>query len=370
MIQRYDAIIGTLTKPDPDANGLSYDYNDIVIDGKDGDCGDDVYYAQVDVEVFGVTGADVQISYIKGYGFYGWISYPGTGCNSETLDVTVKVASGSSCEKVPTVKVFCANSIRDTAESVIVKLPSPSAKKFEGSYFGGDESKYEVKVKGSSIGSPYWVNNNNGKMIPISDDTLLTYTTYSTVNPGENVPELICYENCPGPEAPYNWDTCKGDTCKMQKTPSHLDNKVQLDDGGKCTTSSLDDKTMLPSISFENIGGQPNVSATWDYTVDDNGYHWYVSFLALIDPGMDCEDSGEQTPSLEFTDTQEICESLPKATLTCKKGNDYSDFRQVIRSLSSFTLTFFYYLNVFLRLINILLIRSRESYQILMKMKL
>jgi hypothetical protein len=329
MIRRYGNITGILEKPDPSSNGLSQSYNDVVIDGEDGDCGEE--YVSFNVEVSGVTGADVQIGYFKGYGFYGWVSNPGTDCNSEALSVTVALASGS-CANLPTVNVFCANSIRDTTESVIVKLPSPSAKKFKGSYFGGDdESKYEVKVKGSSIGSPHWVNDNNGKMIPINDDTLLTYTTYSTVNPGENVPELICYENCPGPEAPDDWDTCQGNTCKVQQRPSHLHNKVQLDDGGNCTTSSLGDKSELPSISFENIGGNPNVSATWDYSVEGSNYNWYVSFLALIDPGMNCEDSGEQTPKLVFTDTYSKCGGdLPRATITCHVGNDYSDFRQVL----------------------------------------
>jgi hypothetical protein len=346
-----------LEKPDPSSNGLSQSYNDVVIDGEDGDCGEG--YVSFDVEVSGVTGADVQIGYYNGYGFYGWVSNPGSNCNSSSLNVTVTLDSGS-CSKLPTVKVFCANTIRDTAESVIVRLPSSSSKRFKGSYFGGDdEEKYDVKVAGSSVGAPYWVNDNNGDMIQLTGESLLTYTTYSTVNPGENVPQLICYENCPGPEAPENWDTCKGDTCKIKKEPSHLDNKVQLDHGGKCTTSSLNDKSMLPSISFANIGGQPNVSATWDYSIDGSDYHWYVSFLALIDPGMDCEDSGEQTPELLFTDTYSKCgDDLPRATITCHVGNDYSDFRQVfIIEILSLDLTFLKLKQLFVRLTNILLIQ-------------
>jgi hypothetical protein len=310
-----------LTKPDLNINGLSQSYNDFVINGEDGDCGDG--FIDFSLTVDGVTNGAVNLYYSQGYGFYGYISNPGSNCDSEALNVEVTLNQGE-CSKLPSVTLFCSFSIRDTSESVVVMLPSPSAKKFEGSYYGGGE----VKVDGSSIGSPYWVNNNNGKIIPISDDTLLTYTTYSTVNPGDDIPDLICYENCP--DVSEGWATCSGNECKIQKRSSHLADKVQLDDGGLCVTDLLDEKDKLPSISFENIGGQPNVSVTWDYTIENDKYKWYVSFLALIDPGMDCEDTGGQTPSLEFTDTQSICESLPRATITCQIGNDYSDFRQVI----------------------------------------
>ena len=177
-------------------------------------------------------------------------------------------------------------------------------------------------------------------MLPVTGDTALTYSTYSIVNAGDVVPPLLCYDNCPDAN-PSTWDNCNGQSCKMSKQPSHLGDRVDIGKGGECTTL---DRSKLPTYVFTNIGGDPIVKVTWNFTetMDTSGFAkkfqdadadaveriWYVSFVEIVDPGMDCDASGNEMPTLTFVDDEGVCSDLPIVTISCVSGNDVSDYRQ------------------------------------------
>ena len=243
-----------------------------------------------------------------------YVSNVGTSCGSPTATVAVTCDAGTDsdcCTVIPTVELKCNTRIEAVSNSMRVKLPSPTAVKFE--------REEVVTVKGLAVGQPYWINNDVGNVIAVTSSTIVSYQDEALVFPDEDVPALTCYENCPDATLVTTAGDQPCDTCYYDY-PSHLNNHVEITEYGKCTEK--------PTAVFNNINGSPQVTVTW---ANQGESAFTLQFLSLTDPGMGC--TLEPPPTLTFEGG--TCITLPTATISCDQSrNDVSDFRQ--KNLYSF----------------------------------
>lgn len=74
--------------------------------------------------------------------------------------------------------------------------------------------------------------NIRGEVKPVTEETTVTFRIEKTVNPGATVPELLCYENCPNPNAQSgnNMESCiendQTNDCYYPR-PSHLSDHAE-----------------------------------------------------------------------------------------------------------------------------------------------
>jgi len=176
-----------------------------------------------------------------------------------------------------------------------------------------------IMINGKSLGSPSWVSSKTGNLLPIKASTVVTYQTYRVVMPGQVVPKLLCYENCPTKQS----SVCGGgsDHCSYP-TPTVL--KGYVSSSGSCSVKGT-------GYTLTGVGGNPQIKIQWaNYT----SYEWnqgtnqytevlvhYVSFVSVVDPGTTCNN-----PTLSFTG--QTCTTSPSVSLYCSTGADFKDYRQ------------------------------------------
>ena len=107
-----------------------------------------------------------------------WVSSAGTTCSNPTAIVTVTCTGGTGsdcCSSIPTISVKCNKRIESSSDSVIVKLASSTSPKFQRATDWGDNSMPIMHQESTSIGTPGWINNMVGEIIPVTADTVVSY---------------------------------------------------------------------------------------------------------------------------------------------------------------------------------------------------
>jgi len=157
------------------------------------------------------------------------------------------------------------------------------------------------------------------------------------VNPGVDVPDLLCYENCPdastGDSGP-NMESCHawGEPSCYRGLPTRLDKYPWVFDRGDCILDSGESSAIssLPSYTLTGISAsegdvQPQLQVNWaSEDLGDGTFRWTLQTVDVLDPGMNCDPDGVVTMTFDDSDD---CTSVPEVELYCYEGNDVIDFR-------------------------------------------
>jgi len=222
---------------------------------------------------------------------------------------------------MPAVTIKCSARIERVSDQIIVKLASSTSTQFQSgdsNFWGAEDSTKTVTVKHAgttrAVGSPFWVWSSTGNIKPITAATQVTYVDQTLVMPGDTVPDLLCYENCPNAASVAS---CTGSSDCNYDSPSHLSSNTQVQTAGSCSVKPT-------SFTFTGIGGTdayaPAIDVTWGNATSTT---FSVSFASITNKGMVCT-----TPSVEFVGG--TCETTPVISLSCEQGQDVSDYRQAL----------------------------------------
>jgi len=252
---------------------------------------------------------------------YGWvnglwaanINSVGDSCSIPTSDYDYDISNDlPSCDYIVTYK--CKARIENKSSQVTVKLPSSAAPKFVPG-----KSVYVNGVKSSD--NVYWIDDKAGAAFALEPSTILSYQTQALVSNDDNVPLLLCYDNCPMPTS-----SNATSTIATRSNPSVLSSNIQVSNAGKCSSDTPDD------ITFNGFISNPVINITWIVT-QTNVYDantgltslvdsYSIASVLLIDPGVGCDKT-----TVDVTINTVSCEQIPTLTLSCSSNGDYKDYR-------------------------------------------
>jgi len=237
-----------------------------------------------------------------------------------------------------TIKMKAETEIKQESYNVMVDV---DAGEFVGKWQGAPE---DVTVNGVNYGKPWYISKETGPLeYQPNGNTVVAYTTRTLVMPGEDVPELLCYDRCP--KASTNFAvSCTGsdDTC-YEKSPSILRNIRVDDEGSGCTGT--------PVVTIElNSQAVAGVTATGHV---DSSTQTLVS-LELTNPGTIADCSTEYTVKI----TNLTCsDRQPKGKIDCSSNTDHATGPQ------SFKRKYFFYVIFFFQKYDIIMINLQEEFQ-------
>lgn len=281
-----------------------------------------------DSDITGITGGVVSVyidtSDSDNHRFYAWVSNPGTSCDSSTL--AVDPTNLLSCDTYPTYTVKCTVREEAASSSVKVTLDDKSAP-FVTSRSPWENSN-EVTIGGTAVGTPFWSHKEVGDVVKPSGTTTIDYQIRSLVVPGDVVPELACYNNCPKLSASASQLT----TCSLEAGTCYEDEVstitgFQVDSDVSCTGDANGVTSGITlSSSTSGAGALTSINdlaLEWSSEQDSNGdYTYYLDAVefATGSNGAGC-DTDSMTIKLDAT-TSSVCTADITITGYCESNHD------------------------------------------------
>ena len=288
-----------------------------------------------------ITGSNIAL-YIDSDGeAHGWFNNIASGqtCDPSTVNVkatdiaTALSGAGITCNSNPSITVLCTTSHAAISGQLTVKLDTESTK-FAREDSWPPPSTTKLNIGGAEFNPPGWVENIRGEVKPVTEETTVTFRIEKTVNPGATVPELLCYENCPNPNAQSgnNMESCiendQTNDCYYPR-PSHLSDHAERTSEGECTSTSNDLVAVgtLPSGQFDNIV-DAQATITWEMSDDGSGQYKYTPTVEITNRGHTC--TSDIPPTFMLNDMNLVCGggSMATFTLHCEEGTDTNSFNQ------------------------------------------
>lgn len=244
--------------------------------------------------------------------YYAWISNAGSGCTQGSLAVDV---TGLTCATQPVFTVNCNLRIESSAQSVKVKLADTSAA------FSTSNTPWKndnpVTIANTAVGTPGWSHKEIGDVVKASGTTTIDYRIRSLVVPGETIPELACYNNCPKlSTSPSHLSSCSmGQNC-YEDTVNSITG-FQVDNGGECSDTSSLTLTTSGAGALTAIG---SLTLSWTSEVNENSVTTY--YLDSVEFAAGSNGANCSTDSMTLNLGGSGCTTYPSISAWCDHDLD------------------------------------------------
>jgi hypothetical protein len=242
--------------------------------------------------------------------FYVWVSNQGTDCSNPAITEAhmnaALTAASITCTKKPAVTLKCERRIEAVSDRVDVLLAD---KKFP---FAHSRKAWEndkpVKINDVDVGTPFWASKEGGDLVQPTDETQIEYRVDEVVVPGDDVPELACYDRCPETKS-------SGEISQYSSFEPKVVSSIEVDGAGRgeCATKPT-------SATFNSITGLTFDDLKLEWATKETGSGSIVYELDAVsfkDPKKRGYNCGS-TSSITFTG----CSQNPRPTIQCENGLD------------------------------------------------
>lgn len=246
--------------------------------------------------------------------YYAWVSTVGTGCTQSLLVVDVSSVV-SSCTTSPVFTVNCNLRIESSAQSVKVTLDDSSASFSTSNTPWIDDNP--VTIGSTAVGTPGWSHKEIGDVVKPSGTTNIDYRIRSLVVPGETIPELACYNNCPKLSSGVSQlSTCSmGVDCYEDSVNSITG--FQVDDSGECSSTGGVTLAATNAGALTAIG---DLTLSWSSELDSSNTATY--YLDSVEFASGSNGAGCDTDTMSLALSGSGCTTYPSISAWCESDLD------------------------------------------------